>query len=63
MDRGSHVIILAGVTVGRGCVIGAGAVIAKDIPDWAVVVGNPARIVKYRKPQKDPAESLSDREA
>lgn len=46
---GSKAIILPGVTVGSGVVIGAGAVVSKDVPDWAIVVGNPARIVRYRK--------------
>ena len=45
---GSRVTILPGVTVGKGAVIGAGAVVSKDVPDYAVVVGNPARVVKYR---------------
>ena len=46
---GGRVIILPGVSIGSGAIIGAGAVVAKDIPDWAVVVGNPARIAHYRK--------------
>lgn len=45
---GAKVTILAGVTVGNGVVIGAGSVVTRDIPDNAIVVGNPARIVKYR---------------
>lgn len=44
----SSVIILKGVTIGEGAVIGAGAVVTKDIPEYAIAVGNPARIVKYR---------------
>jgi acetyltransferase-like isoleucine patch superfamily enzyme len=39
--------ILKGVTIGKGAIIGAGTVISKDVPPYAVVVGNPARIVKY----------------
>lgn len=35
--------------IGRGAVIGAGAVVAKDVPPMAVVVGNPAKIIRYRK--------------
>ena len=45
---GSKVIILPGVTVNEGSVIGAGSVVSKDIPPYAVVCGNPAKIVKYR---------------
>ena len=43
---GGGAIILPGVNVGNGCVIGAGAVVTKDIPDNAVAMGNPARVVK-----------------
>lgn len=46
---GARVIILPGVIIGDGAVLGAGTVVAKDVPEYAVVVGNPARIVKYRK--------------
>jgi maltose O-acetyltransferase len=46
---GSRAIILAGVTIGNGAIIGAGAVIAKDVPDWAVVVGNPGRVIRLRQ--------------
>lgn len=45
---GSRVTILPGVTIGNGVVIGAGAVVSKDVPDYAVVAGNPARILRYR---------------
>jgi acetyltransferase-like isoleucine patch superfamily enzyme len=45
---GVGAIVLAGVTVGDGAVIGAGAVVGKSVPPYAVVVGNPARIVHYR---------------
>jgi acetyltransferase-like isoleucine patch superfamily enzyme len=42
-------IILPGCKIGRGAVVGAAAVVAHDVPDMAVVVGNPARVVRYRK--------------
>lgn len=35
--------------VGEGCVIGSGAVVVKDIPDWSIAVGNPCRVIKSRK--------------
>ena len=43
---GAGATILPGVCVGTYAVVGAGAVVTKDVPDYAVVVGNPARIVK-----------------
>ncbi|HGM6067286.1 TPA: CatB-related O-acetyltransferase [Stenotrophomonas maltophilia] len=45
---GHGATIMSGVTVGNGAIIGARAVVAKDVPPYAVVVGNPARVVRYR---------------
>lgn len=44
----ANVIILPGINIGNHAIIGAGAVVTKDVPDYAVVGGNPARIIKYR---------------
>ena len=40
--------IMSGVKIGNGAVVGAKAVVAKDIPDYAIAVGNPAKVVRYR---------------
>lgn len=45
---GAFVTVLSGVTIGDGAIIGAQAVVAKDVPPYAVVVGNPAQIIKFR---------------
>ncbi len=46
---GRRVIILPGVHIGQGAVIGAGAVVAKDIPEYAIAVGNPVVIKGFRE--------------
>lgn len=42
---GANCVILPNVAIGRGGLVGAGSVVTKDVPDYAVVVGNPARVV------------------
>ena len=49
---GHGAIILPGVSVGIGAAVGAGAVVTKDVPDFAIVVGNPARLLRYRFPEE-----------
>jgi acetyltransferase-like isoleucine patch superfamily enzyme len=48
-DIGVNAIILPGVTVGREAIVGAGAVLTKDVPDFATVAGVPARVISRRK--------------
>ena len=45
---GARVIILPGVTIGRGCIIGAGSIVTKDIPEYSIAAGNPAKVIKSR---------------
>jgi tetrahydrodipicolinate N-succinyltransferase len=45
---GHSAIIMSGVKVGNGAVVGAGAIVTKDVPPYAIVAGNPAKIIRYR---------------
>jgi len=45
---GKNAIIMDGVTIGDGAIIGAGAIVTKNIPPYAIAVGIPARVIKYR---------------
>jgi acetyltransferase-like isoleucine patch superfamily enzyme len=45
----TNAIILPGVTIGKGAVVGAGAVVREDVPDYAIVFGNPAVIIEGRR--------------
>lgn len=44
---GANATVLPGIVLGENCMVGAGAVVTRDVPDNAVVAGNPARIVRY----------------
>ena len=48
---GSRAIVLSGVHIGQGAVIGAGAVVTKDVPPYSIVGGVPAKVLKYRFPE------------
>lgn len=54
VGEGAHIGVgactLQGIKIGKWAMVGAGAVVLNDVPDYAVVVGNPARIIKYTKP-------------
>lgn len=43
---GGGSIIMAGVRIGRGCTIGAGSVVTRDVPDWSVAAGSPCRVLR-----------------
>jgi acetyltransferase-like isoleucine patch superfamily enzyme len=55
---GQGVQVLEGVRIGRGAVIGAGAVVSKDVPAYAVAVGVPARVIRYRGETASPGGAL-----
>lgn len=45
---GANSVVMPGITIGNGAIIGSGAVVTKDVPDYAIVAGVPAKIIKYR---------------
>lgn len=47
---GFDAVILPGVTLGRGCVVGCKSIVERDVPPYAVVAGNPARVVRFLEP-------------
>ena len=49
---GANASILAGITINDGAIVGAGGVVTKDVPPYAIVVGNPAKIVKELDPNR-----------
>ena len=49
---GSGATLLCGVTVGEQALVGAGSVVTKDVPDRAVVAGNPARLIRMLPPRE-----------
>jgi acetyltransferase-like isoleucine patch superfamily enzyme len=56
---GRNSIILPGVTLGKGCVVGAGSVVTKDVEDFSIVAGNPARFIKKRDNQNIDDSTIS----
>ena len=44
---GANATLLPGITIGENAMVGAGAVVTKDVPEDAVVVGNPAKVIRY----------------
>jgi len=52
VDVGAGAVIIGGITIGRGAVIGANAVVTKPVPPYAIVVGVPAKVIRYRDPSE-----------
>jgi chloramphenicol O-acetyltransferase type B len=55
---GINALILSGVTIGSGAVIGAGSVVARNVQPYSIVVGNPARHIRFRIPEESIAQML-----
>lgn len=45
---GCHSVVLTGVTIENGTIVGAGSIVTKNVPKYAIVVGSPAKIIGYR---------------
>jgi acetyltransferase-like isoleucine patch superfamily enzyme len=60
-DIGTNAVLLPGVTVGKGAIVGAGAVVTKDVPPFAIVAGVPAKFLRWRQGAKAPARARAAR--
>lgn len=49
---GANATLLPGITIGKGAMVGAGSVVTKDVPDYALVLGNPARFIRFLEQNK-----------
>lgn len=58
-DIGVNAVILPGVTIGKGSIVGAGAVVTKDVPPFAIVAGVPARFLRWRE-EYQPSENITE---
>lgn len=57
---GAAATVLEGVTIGRGAVVGAGSVVTRSVPPFAIVAGNPARLIRYRQGFEPAQDGLED---
>ena len=60
-DIGTSAVILPGITVGRGSIVGAGAVVTRDVPPFSIVAGVPARVIGQRNPPDVPRDGQEPR--
>ncbi|KAM5361419.1 hypothetical protein ACJZ2D_013109 [Fusarium nematophilum] len=58
---GGNVVVLPGVTIGKGSTVGAGSVVTKDVPPYHVVAGNPARILRKLEPKSREESQKADK--
>ena len=58
---GNKAVVLDGVRIGEGAVIGAASVVTRDVPSFAVVAGNPARLLRTRRPDRSGEEAVFPR--
>jgi acetyltransferase-like isoleucine patch superfamily enzyme len=58
-DIGTNAVLLPGVTVGKGSIVGAGAVVTRDVPAFAIFAGVPAKFVRWRRETEDPPSPSS----
>jgi acetyltransferase-like isoleucine patch superfamily enzyme len=54
---GINVVVLPSVTIGKGCIVGANSVVTRDLPDYSVAAGAPARVLRSGRPETDAARS------
>ena len=57
---GANAVVIEGVRIGRNAVVGAGAIVISDVPPNAVVVGNPARVIKMKDDKTEAKTALVD---
>ena len=60
-DIGTNAVLLPGVTVGKGAIVGAGAVVTEDVPPFAIVAGVPARFLRQRTDRQESPRAVEAR--